>query len=272
MMNLESIAKYFAPKSPMFSDSSRATATDGLTGTDVMAALGLVNAKCGFGFDLYLAKIGISSPDRALQALYKSSLVLCRSFKSVSELDEKNRQRLLEIMCAFAYQDYARSAASVRRCDCCDGSGFTEVEVFTNKIQYPDGKPPKWAKITKGVCPSYWEEWKSVRETAKILCSTCNGKGVISNACRCHGKGKVLDKKETDRQCVPVMKVCGKCSGRGYARLPADNVRKALCGETIEIAETTWRRSFKPLYELLISECHHQEDVADTSLREITKS
>lgn len=52
-MNLESIAKYFAPKSPMFSDSSRATATDNLTGTDVMAALGLVNAKCGFGFDLY---------------------------------------------------------------------------------------------------------------------------------------------------------------------------------------------------------------------------
>ncbi|RIQ15674.1 antitermination protein, partial [Salmonella enterica subsp. enterica serovar Newport str. CFSAN000835] len=33
-MNLESIAKYFAPKSPMFSDSSRATATDCLTGTD----------------------------------------------------------------------------------------------------------------------------------------------------------------------------------------------------------------------------------------------
>ncbi|HEG1757374.1 TPA: antitermination protein, partial [Enterobacter kobei] len=40
-MNLESIAKYFAPKSPMFSDSPRATASDSLTGTDVMAALGL---------------------------------------------------------------------------------------------------------------------------------------------------------------------------------------------------------------------------------------
>lgn len=120
-MNLESIAKYFAPKSPMFSDSSRATATDNLTGTDVMTALGLVNAKCGFGFDLYLAKIGISSPDRAMEALYGASLVLCRRFKSVTELDEKVRQRVLEIMCAFAYQDYARSAASVRRCDCCDG-------------------------------------------------------------------------------------------------------------------------------------------------------
>ncbi|EHS4755640.1 antitermination protein, partial [Salmonella enterica] len=115
-MNLESIAKYFAPKSPMYSDSSRATATDCLTGTDVMAALGLVNAKCGFGFDLYLAKIGISSPDRAMEALYDSSVEISQRFKSVKELDEKVRRRVLEIMCAFAYQDYARSAASVRRC------------------------------------------------------------------------------------------------------------------------------------------------------------
>lgn len=121
-MNLESIAKYFAPKSPMYSDSSRETATDCLTGTDVMAALGLVNAKCGFGFDLYLAKIGISSPDRAMEALYDSSVEISQRFKSVKELDEKVRRRVLEIMCAFAYQDYARSAASVRRCDCCDGT------------------------------------------------------------------------------------------------------------------------------------------------------
>ncbi|PVP99061.1 antitermination protein, partial [Salmonella enterica] len=104
-MNLESIAKYFAPKSPMYSDSSRATATDCLTGTDVMAALGLVNAKCGFGFDLYLAKIGISSPDRAMEALYDSSVEISQRFKSVKELDEKVRRRVLEIMCAFAYQD-----------------------------------------------------------------------------------------------------------------------------------------------------------------------
>lgn len=117
-MNLESIAKYFAPKSPMFSDSSRATATDNLTGTDVMAALGLVNAKCGFGFDLYLAKIGISSPDRAMEALYGSAVEISRHFRPVTELDEGLRQRVLEILCAFAYQDYARSAASVRKCDC----------------------------------------------------------------------------------------------------------------------------------------------------------
>lgn len=87
-MNLESIAKYFAPKSPMLSDSPRATASDGLTGTDIMAALGLVNAKCGFGFDLYLAKIGVSTPDRAMELLYESAERLSNRFNIVSELSQ----------------------------------------------------------------------------------------------------------------------------------------------------------------------------------------
>lgn len=87
-MNLESIAKYFAPKSPMLSDSPRATASDGLTGTDIMAALGLVNAKCGFGFDLYLAKIGVSTPDRAMELLYESAERLSIRFNIVSELSQ----------------------------------------------------------------------------------------------------------------------------------------------------------------------------------------
>ncbi|EBO5792761.1 antitermination protein [Salmonella enterica] len=269
-MNLESIVKYFAPKSPMFSDSSRATATDCLTGTDVMAALGLVNAKCGFGFDLYLAKIGISSPDRAMEALYDSSVEISQRFKSVKELDEKVRRRVLEIMCAFAYQDYARSAASVRRCDCCDGSGFTEVEVFTNKIQYPDGKPPKWAKVAKGVFPSYWEEWKSVRESARVLCKACNGKGVISNACRCHGKGMVLDKEKTDKQGAPVMKVCDRCTGRGYARLKFSNVLEGV--RTVwDVKKTTAYDHVQPLFELLVEECHRQESYADSALKSVTK-
>lgn len=269
-MNLESIAKYFAPKSPMFSDSSRATATDNLTGTDVMAALGLVNAKCGFGFDLYLAKIGISSPDRAMEALYESSVELCRRFKSVSELNEEIRRRVLEILCAFAYQDYARSAASVRRCDCCAGSGLIEADVFTNKVQYPDGKPPVWAKATKGVFPSYWEEWKSVRETARVMCNTCNGKGVISNACRCHGKGKVLDKKATELQGVPVMKVCERCTGRGYARLKFSNVLEGIC-TTWDVKKTTAYEQVQPLFELLVEECHRQESYADSALKSVTR-
>ncbi|EAO2990015.1 antitermination protein Q, partial [Salmonella enterica subsp. enterica serovar Typhimurium] len=39
-MRLESVAKFHSPKSPMMSDSPRATASDFLSGTDVMAAMG----------------------------------------------------------------------------------------------------------------------------------------------------------------------------------------------------------------------------------------
>ena len=97
-MNLESIAKYFAPKSPMFSDSPRATASDILTGTDVMAALGLAGHKCGFGFDLYLSKIGISSPDIALEGLYEQARKLSGKFRALSELDESARSGVLKIL------------------------------------------------------------------------------------------------------------------------------------------------------------------------------
>ncbi|HDV9098336.1 TPA: antitermination protein, partial [Enterobacter kobei] len=156
-MNLESIAKYFAPKSPMFSDSPRATASDSLTGTDVMAALGLAGHKCGFGFDLYLSKIGISSPDIALERLYEQARKLSGKFRALSELDESARSGVLKVLCAFAYQDYSRSAASTRKCDCCDGGGFTEAQVFTNKVSYPWGKPPYWSKMSRAVRPSDWE-------------------------------------------------------------------------------------------------------------------
>ncbi len=37
-------------------------------------------------------------------------------------------------------------------------SGFFAAGAFTNKVTYPDGKPPKWVKVTKGIYPSYWEE------------------------------------------------------------------------------------------------------------------
>ncbi|ASL91602.1 TPA: antitermination protein [Serratia marcescens] len=269
-MRLESIPKYFAPKSPTFSDSPRATASDSLTGTDVMAAFGMCQAQAEFGLDLFLAKQGISSPERALERLKEYAIKAAGAHKAIRKHSEEIQHRAIGVMVAFAFQDYSRSAASVRTCECCKGEGFIDAEVFTNKVQYPDGKPPKWAKITKGVFPSYWEEVKSVREVVKVLCPTCKGKKVISNACRCHGRGKVLDKKLSDKTGIPVMKDCDKCSGRGYARLPAEQVRKALALEGLEIAETTWRRDYKPFYEQLVTQCHKEESIADSMLAAVT--
>lgn len=269
-MNLESIAKYFAPKSPMFSDSPRATASDSLTGTDVMAALGLAGHKCGFGFDLYLSKIGISSPDIALERLYEQARKLSGKFRALSELDESARSGVLKVLCAFAYQDYSRSAASTRKCDCCDGSGFTEAQVFTNKVSYPWGRPPYWSKMSRAVRPSDWESWTQAREVVRVKCKPCNGKGVISNSCRCHGKGKVLDKAESDRQVVPVMKACDRCGGRGYARLKFSTVIEGI-NTVAEIKKTAAYDQLQPLFEELVAECHKQESMADAILSKVTR-
>lgn len=44
-MKIESALKHFNPKSLQISDSSRATGSEGLTGTDLMAAIGMGQSK-----------------------------------------------------------------------------------------------------------------------------------------------------------------------------------------------------------------------------------
>ena len=63
-MNIESITKFFAPKGMHISDSGRATASEQLTVTDVMAALGMTQAEAGIGLSMFLGKAGISEHDR----------------------------------------------------------------------------------------------------------------------------------------------------------------------------------------------------------------
>ena len=57
-MNLESLPKFYSPKSPKLNDETPATSSDALTITDVMAAQGMVQSKAPLGFALFLAKVG----------------------------------------------------------------------------------------------------------------------------------------------------------------------------------------------------------------------
>ncbi|MBB8167116.1 antitermination protein, partial [Escherichia coli] len=105
---------------------------------------------------------------------------------------------VMRIMASYAFEDYARSVASKKQCPCCYGEKFIESVVFTNKVQYPDGKPPVWAKCTKGVYSSYWEEWKKVKEVVKVACPECGGKGEVSTACKdCRGRGVAIHREES---------------------------------------------------------------------------
>lgn len=273
-MNIEQSIKFFAPKSPQLSDSPRATASDSLTITDVMASFGLTEAKARFGFELFLSKHGITSNVRAVEMLTDYGLKESARYRAIAVLEEDIKRDLVQLLATFAYQDYSRSAASTRPCPCCSGTGFIEVERFTTKTHTPlvaqdvMRKAISWG--AKGVIPSQYEKRREVRETVKVFCKSCNGKKVISNACRCHGKGKVLDKAESERQGLPVSKTCSKCTGRGYARLPSEVVRRAAGFAVMTISEPTWRRSYKQFYELLITQCHTQESIADQMLQLVT--
>ncbi|CFR14864.1 antitermination protein [Yersinia frederiksenii] len=268
-MRIESLPKFFSPKSLHISDAPRATASDSLSITDVMASLGLAGLKAKMGIELFLAKQGISSPDSAVESLTQYALKESVKYKAILKLDEDIKQSVVQTLARYAFADYARSAASVRECECCNGEGFIDAEVFTMKSHYTM-QLPQWAKDF-GQSPSDFEVKRKVPEVVRILCKACGGKKVVSNACRCHGKGKVLDRKQTELQGVPVNKDCDKCSGLGYARLPSEAVRLFICEIITEITQPTWSRNFKPFYEMLITKCHQEENLADSELQKVTK-
>ncbi|KAA5936448.1 antitermination protein [Pantoea sp. Bo_2] len=272
-MNLESAVKFFAPKTPALSDAPGATG-ERLAISDVMASFGLTEAQARFGFELFLSKHGITTSDRAVSMLTDYGMGQAARYRAIASLSEPVRSSLIQLLATFAYQDYTRSAASTRPCSCCSGTGFIEAEVFSTKAHTPPAAQEilrtslKWGVK---IIPSEYEVKREVREIQRVLCKSCGGKGVISNACRCHGKGVVLDEEQSKLQGVPVTKTCPKCSGRGYARLPGEAVRRAICLTVMRLSEPGWRRHFKPLYEALIMQCHKEEALADSMLRKVTR-
>lgn len=254
-MRLESVAKFHSPKSPMMSDSPRATASDSLTGTDIMAAIGMTQSRAALGFSAFLGKMDISDYDRerAIDLLTKYAIEHCDKVAALRKLESDVKPKVMQVLATFAFADYSRSAASTRTCDCCHGNKFVEAEVMTMKHI---GQPHLSEK----------------REMVKVLCHKCKGKGALTNACQCNGKGTVLDKEKTILQRgVPAYKTCTRCNGRGYARLLPDSVRKYICVTVMDIPETTWRRSYKDFFESLVGECIKQEEYANQMLNKVTR-
>ncbi|MDE1488596.1 antitermination protein [Xenorhabdus bovienii] len=268
-MNLESLPKYFSPKTAMFSDSPAATATDSFSITDVMASLGLASAQARMGIELFLAKQGINKPDEAVESLYHYALTQVHKHAAISKLDEDVRGNVLQILANYAFQDYARSAASKKPCSDCDG-GFIEAEVFTTKWSKPAFLDiPDWAKEARAIKPEEWYRKRQVRETCRIACKTCKGKAVISHSCRCNGRGQVLDEEQTKLIGVPTYKTCPKCSGRGYSRLKFIDVWVAVKPLT-GVSKTTCYDKYQSMFEQLVTECFKEEARAESVLQKLT--
>lgn len=260
-MNLENTVKYHFAKSTMISDSPRATASDSLTGTDIMAAMGMTQERAAMGYSAFLGKMGISQNDRdrAIALLAEYALSKCDKVAALRKLEAGVKPLVMRQLAAFAFEDYSRSAASVKACDCCAGAGFIQADVFTNKYRKPEGKMTVAGMV-------------KVQETVKVLCKKCDGAGQVSAACSdCRGRGKAVNQKLTEKQGVPVLADCKRCGGRGYERIPSTEAYAAVCLITDAISLDTWKKSVKPFYDLLITKFDIEEAWAEAQLKQITR-
>ncbi|WP_312924962.1 antitermination protein [Atlantibacter hermannii] len=269
-MNLESLPKYYSPKSPKLNDDTPATGGDALSISDVMAAQGMVQAEAPLGFNLFLAKMGIQDPQPAIEGLMNYALALKNPV--LNKLSEPTRREIVSCLVRFAYADYSRSAASKSTCPQCEGVGQISIESVTRKVTYPWGKAPYWASKSRAVRPSDWERWTEVKSIEKVKCDYCNGKGEVSTACRgCKGKGTVLDEKRTKLLGVPVQKVCGRCNGHRFSRVPTSLARAVVEQLVPDLTKHQWYSGYADVIDKLVTKCWQEEAYAGRLLRKVTR-
>jgi len=272
-MSLEATVKYHFPKSTQISDSPRATASDALTGTDQMAAMGMVQSLAPMGFSAFMGKVGVSEYDarRAVTLLTEHALKTCDKVAALRKLDTDIKPAVMQILASYAYMDYCRSAASVKPCECCKAKGFIEVEVFTMKSRFGLQRPEAVTQIMRLDEPLAENVNYRVRDTERVLCNSCKGKGVVSAACRdCNGRGRAVLRKETQQQGVPVMGDCKQCGGRGFERIPSTEAYRAISSVTDAISLATWEKSGKAFYDQLIGKLEIEESWANSALNKVT--
>ncbi|EPZ2457255.1 antitermination protein [Citrobacter youngae] len=276
-MNLENTVKYHFAKSTLISDSPRATASDSLTCTDIMAAMGMTQERAAMGYSAFLGKMGISNNDRerAIGLLAEYAMTKCDKVAALRKLELGVKPLVMHQLATFAFEDYSRSAASIKRCDSCSGQGFIEADVFsmkTNTPAYAKEIIKKSKELGLRIMPSQHQNRREVKEITRVLCPQCKGKTVISCACSdCHGRGKAVNQALTEKQGIPVLADCKRCGGRGYERLPSTEAYAAVCQITDAISLDTWKKSIKPFYDQLITKFDIEEAWAEKQLKQITR-
>nr|ELR5042253.1 antitermination protein [Providencia stuartii]ELR5081593.1 antitermination protein [Providencia stuartii] len=259
-MKLENALKNFHPKSPTFGNVAGCTSPDRITGTDIMAAMGMTESQAKFGMTAFLAKNDISEEDKlsTVEALTQYALKVAP--KLVRKAAGKKLGYCLIVLAKMAFEDYARSAGSVCQCSACRGKGL--IYKMKDVVKHPGITTFEGETI---IDPNIREE------LVGELCQDCNGKGQLTHRCRCKGRGKVLDEAQTKLQGVPVFKLCDRCAGRGYNRVPSSVAYNAIKHLVPDLNERTWRRNWKPFYEKLRSKCFIEESIAEQAFSKVIK-
>ncbi|EPJ0400944.1 antitermination protein [Providencia rettgeri] len=259
-MKLENALKNFHPKSPTFSDSASCTSPDRLTGTDIMAAMGMAESQAKFGMTAFLAKNDVSEKDKFSTVEVLTQYAKKHTPKLVVKAAGNKLGYCLIILAKMAFEDYARSAGSVFSCSVCGGKGL----IYSRKDVV---KHPGIIKADGTVVIEPFVEKENIGE----LCKACNGKGQLTHRCRCKGRGKVLDEAQTELQGAPVYKDCPRCAGKGFNRVPSSIAFNAIKHLVPDLNERTWRRNWKPFYERLASKCFIEESIAEQAFGKVTK-
>lgn len=253
-MKLESAIKHFSPKSMNISPTSRATASDALTGTDVMGAIGICQSKSPLGISAVLAKAGVSEEDKEKAVALLMEHAKRRVPRLIVKSAGKKLASCLLIMCRLAFEEYTRSAASNNQCPDCHGKGV--INGIDNVMIHPgcgEKTPPKYRL-----------------ETTEKECVTCHGKGIISARCRCNGTGRVRDLEKSKQMGCVVEKECERCSGAGFRRSPGTKAYKVISMQLTDLHVRTWTRNWKPFFEELVAKLEAEESHADSVFKIIT--
>ena len=259
-MKIESALKYFNPKSHSFTDSSRATGSESLTGTDLMGAIGFCQSKSPFGIAAVMAKTGNSNQDTVRTVQQLMQYAKRTAPKLLRKAAGAKLGSCLLLLSKLAFEEYSRSAATTSTCDHCDGSGFIETEMEV--VKYAG----KFNESGEEVIPPRTEE-----QLVRAKCQHCEGKGRISSRCRCNGTGRVRDMAESSRRGAPVDKECERCTGRGYRRMPSSTAFRAINVLVPDLTQSSWSRNWKPFFEKLVAKCEIEENHADAMFRKATK-
>lgn len=84
-----------------------------------MAAMGMTQERAALGYSAFLGKMGISNNvrERSIELLAQYALTKCDRVAVLRKLDAEIKPLVMHKLAAFAFEDYSRSAASVKQCD-----------------------------------------------------------------------------------------------------------------------------------------------------------
>lgn len=272
-MSMESTVKFHFAKTQNFSGMAPTTSPDTLTGTDYIAAMGFAMSNAPLGYHAFMGKVGISENDaqNAVSLLTEYALENCDKVAALRKLDADVKPLVMQRLAIYAYMEYCQSASTKKPCQCCEATGFIEVEKFTMKSAFGVVRPEQVTAITRLESRLGCNVGREVREVVKVLCHECKGKGVVSSACLdCKGRGKAADRKETLKQGIPVIGECKRCVGRGFERIPSTEAFRAIEELDTGISLATWEKSVKKFYDGLISKIEIEESWANSSLVKAT--